>query len=385
MGRTSGYGRSWVVNGASVILLALLSACAAPDPYSGAEYEQASSSAALPYVALIHPVRLVDGRSGDVRPIGATTFPPNVTPAIETLHREIEEALERHKVFAVVSSDPAELDTRGLEPELEVEVAIERAKSVSEFPHQTTGMKWVNLVLWLFAGAPGWIIEDTYVHPGVTAVTCRVRENGEGGRELLSFNVDLAEVNKLNFVRRASWAEYLKQVIVPPFLVGSDPETVAESLWENYVSRIQSGVPRSIKRDLLRNLVGKAPLLLVASPRRVNGEYIAGAQNLDLLIFADEVPGVVTVHALRQQEDRHASRWLASFEPDPAPREEWLPIAESVLLDDAEFLDGYRYKLRVMAGELLAPLLAGNSTILRFTVGFPSERRVVERSWTIEY
>jgi hypothetical protein len=375
----------------TLVVMNAVAGCSAPDPFSGADFERSISTQPLPYVALVREVAITDLDGGTATTAVGKTFPLDVTQTELAIRRTIEEALDRHAVFAAVGSDEGDLALRGLVPEIEIEIAIRQIPGVTEYAHSNSDMKWVNLFLWIFAGLPGWIIEDTYVDPGVRGISCRVvRRRGDDRRELSRFELDLSEVNKLNFLRRASWAEYFIQILVPPFLVTSNQEVARESLWENHASRIQSGIPSRIKDGLARSLVGKLPQIIVVEPVVATGgseefDSAATSDDFEILIFSDVIPESVRVDALAGEPGAVLKRRLLETEPDVVEEEYWTPAARTSLGQPPDFLAEYRYKLRVTAPGLLRDLERRSGGMLRVSLEVPSGRQLVEQTWTVRY
>ncbi|MBN1441772.1 MAG: hypothetical protein JXA90_03635 [Planctomycetes bacterium] len=373
-------------------VLWLLASCSAPDPYSGKAYDDAVSTPVLPYAVRIKEIQFTDveaepGAVDDDPAILGVKPARIVDPQNELQMRaKIKDALETYRVFTLVAYDETDFQSRSLTPELEMEVILEARTHLRDFPHEATGMKWWNLFLWLFAGFPGWIIEDMHVDPGVEKIICRLTSTGGvSGGEVFRREIDLADADLLNFMRRAHWKEYLMNIIIPPFLISSDRETADESLFDNYVSRMQSGLSREIKGGLSRHMAGmegKAPQLLLISPVEVGGEISGPSRSIDVLVFSDEEAETIEVEHIAAGEKPAK---ILDEELAPVARTQWREKASRVLTGEIDYLLAYGSVFGIEIPDALADLPRGGDGYLRFKVAFSTRTGTVTRTWTAPY
>ena len=379
------------------VLVVLAVGCSAPDPFKGAQFSDATQRPTLPYIVALKGIRVNDldsqpidssaGSGGDNSPTGEGSpagedGSPSEIPGVESflltrpselgdVAAKVKEGLERYGVFtAVYTAD--ETPAPGLEPELELTINISQRANQREFADLNNGYKWVNLPLWLFAGIPGWIIEDTEVDPGVLEITYELRRNQRGEMvDVMVDNLNTVGINELNFLRRASWMQYLTQIIIPPFLVGSDYETANEELYENYVSRLQSDLSSGIKTGLIDSLgARKVPQLLVTRP---------SGGRIEAVVFSDRVMDGVSVELIR---DGSSTRIVDGAEPENA-RSTWRSTLDGELGElDALGRYAYQYKVVVDVG---AEASGDGSSYLRFTGEFPHATGFDRETWTSRY
>ena len=229
-------------------------------------------------------------------------------------------------------------------------------------------------------------MEDTHVEAGVTGVSFalkRISTDPDALDEatLLARNVDLTDANKLNFMRRAGWSEYFLQLVVPPFIVDSDPDVADEALFENYVARMQSEIPRELKEGLSRDMVGKTPQLVVNAPLRIADKIESKAGRLDVIVFSDREPDVIQIHRISSDNGRDP-RLLLEEELEPLQASEWQAKSRGTLGADVEYLGDYLYASGFTQESVLNDMEAGVGGYLRFTVSF---RNAPDRTWTTPY
>ena len=183
---------------------------------------------------------------------------------------EVEErivaALREAAVFSQVASGVSDADVKDYDAELRIRIQAGPLKE-----GELTGLKWVNFGFWLIVGASGWVVADTQfdqqilVSYSLSAIgknndatpTTSILHEGQVGF--------FPEEKLLNFWQRASWWEMMKNVVIPPSWVASNPDEVNESLFASYLKKIEE-FPRELRQRLrngqiVRQGPGSAPLI----------------------------------------------------------------------------------------------------------------------------
>jgi hypothetical protein len=236
-----------------VWVIGVVVGCSAPDPYNYPRFEDLKVLPPQPFAVRVRVEQRLDESH---YPAGA------VTPALldrDTRRAEIEtrlaESLREHRAFARVltSSEPAAADA-----DVEIVVDISSVPTNGEtFQSQPNGNKWWNAFVWLL-GPPSWIAADRDFDPSVEIRYSLIRLGAKGasveggapsGEILVPRRIDLADSRSLNFVRRWTWAQVAMNLVVPTPFVPTDAGAANESLFENFVSRIQREIGQTVKEE----------------------------------------------------------------------------------------------------------------------------------------
>jgi hypothetical protein len=257
---------------ASLLAICIGAGCAAfeaPDPFQGDEFKATESTPAHPLSVLVTVVQE-----------GAERFPSGVlVPALlrpekeKDLREDLADALERHNAFTLVVTEekpefPVDLELRVVASRVDpvLDSNGKEPESLALGVRKWNGNQWYNGFLWLLAGFPGWILADTDFNPPVEVRYELLRR--PDGVPLMQQSVSFDEYRSLNFVRRAAAWQYAQQVVVPPPLTSPDEAKTDESLFENFLSRMQSDISQKVKKgfdDNQRDRLGEAPLLKVVT------------------------------------------------------------------------------------------------------------------------
>lgn len=215
--------------------------------------------------------------------------------------QRLAQALREINAFAVVQA----LDESGGSSEdndilIKVSMTPLPGDPVSEAETETS-LAVLNGFLWFAAGVPAWFIADK-TYPEFFSVSIDIQRPGLGRESLpaLSFSTSKPSVN---FWDRSTTSQFLLQIIVPPPLVGEDPETLLESLELQSLDEVYLKTARYAKSELPVREAQDAPAFLYQPPgnegvvvlaqdnlRRISvqGELPAGARRVGMLRFIEE-------------------------------------------------------------------------------------------------
>ena len=237
--------------GRTVLLLSLsavLIGCATPSPFEGPEYEDLRNQQSHPFTVSVKVEQQAGTRTaGEMTPMMMNS---GERVAIE---QAVVDALNQYNVFATAYRDGA-----GGDPDLQLRVNITPKLERNVGEARKNNLIWPNLFLWLLAGFPGWILEDTEMSSGVDVNYSVVRMFPSGASNMdyqKPAAVDFTDAQRLNFWRRAGLWQFVQQIIIPPFLVKSDMEKADRSLYTKFQARMQREIGESIK-----NGIGRAQL-----------------------------------------------------------------------------------------------------------------------------
>ena len=67
---------------------------------------------------------------------------------------------------------------------------------------------------------------------------------------ILTRKVDFTDDRKLNFSQRAGGSQYALQLLLPPFWITPDLDKTDQSLFQNFITRMQRVIPQNVKENL---------------------------------------------------------------------------------------------------------------------------------------
>ena len=263
----------------SIVLAALFGAvgCSSTTPFEGEAFELVKNQPAHPFTVAVEVQQNVTG----------TQAPDAMVPAIVNEERKadieaaIVRALEEYNTFSAAYPQAA-----GTASDLALLVSVTAPANQELGEPERNNLMWGSLFLWLLAGFPGWILEDTEMDTGIEMNYRLVRRFSETEQASeVEYRerrpIDVAEAEKLNFWRRAGLWQYTQQIIIPPFLVKSDLEKADQSMYEGFTARMQQELGQRIKQELARaqvNRVGSSIPFL---------EVVESGSEPYLLLFSD--------------------------------------------------------------------------------------------------
>ena len=360
-----------------------VAACAtfeAENPYEGDEFAELTNQEPLPYHVRIHRIGPRDesedegheGGGGPTEEVEAKY--PRIATGVSRneLHDALRESLVKHGVFSRVSV----VGEAGPEPDLElfvrVEVPEQRPPSGS-----ATNMAWLNGGLWLFAGVPGWFLrdvefnQDVTIHYEIDRPSPHVEGQLKNRTQSITGAVPLDDDTRLNFIRRAGLADYLLQIVVPPPFL-SNAERVDDSLFENYVSRVQRNIPRSLKAELLqRHALRNLPLALRLPSPSGRARFLVLSQDR-----VEEIKASVDEKVVYAEQPRAPSRDVREAAYDEVDE-----------VYGATFRGVFREALRAYSrAYLIETNMPSSSSLLRVSAELASQTAdPVIKTWTISY
>lgn len=242
----------------SALLVSLVS-CGTAGPFKGSEFEAARQTEVYPY-----SVR-VTVKQTDTNVARGVMNPRLVSEEMKaTIEQQVVESLRQYRVFAWPY--PSQ-ESRQADLELVVNISAPPGKELGKVT--TNGYVWPNLFLWLLAGFPAWLLEDTEVDTGIQVAYELTQASMPDSGVVQNGVVSLTAEERLSFWDRAGLWQYVQQLIVPPFLVGSNKDIADASLYEKFVARMQGDIGARLKQDLWTKLLShpQGPLpLLIAFP-----------------------------------------------------------------------------------------------------------------------
>lgn len=230
--------------------------CSSSSPFKGSDFDLARESEVYPYA-----VRVVVRQSEPATALGVMNprlISKGLTAEIE---EQVVQALKRYRVFSWPhrAVEPGRADL-----ELVVNISAPAGKELGDV--RTNGYVWPNLFLWLLAGFPAWLLEDTQVDTGLRVAYELRTASTPDLAAVQGGSVSLTAEERLNFWDRAGLWQYVQQILVPPFLVSSNKDIADASLYEKFVACMQRDIGSSLKEDLwsrlLNNPQGPIPLLV---------------------------------------------------------------------------------------------------------------------------
>jgi len=235
-----------------LLAAACISGCSTSGPFKGEEFDKARKKETQPFTVRVEvkqDLKVASPVAEATESDGALTPPMIVNPEQrEAIEAAVVEALEKYNAFALAYQG----EGQNLTPDLDLVIEIS-ASPRSEMNTAKNNKMYYNLFLWLLAGFPGYIMADTEVAPNVSIEYTLSRSfagDATQGEEIQTIDLSVGEVQQLNFFDRAGAWQYVQNIVIPPPFVASNEAVADESLYENFVEKIQRGLGRSIKQEL---------------------------------------------------------------------------------------------------------------------------------------
>ncbi|MGE0144100.1 MAG: hypothetical protein AB7I19_08740 [Planctomycetota bacterium] len=265
--------------GSAAACLAVLTSCSW---FSGQEGDPLVEQPSLPYSVLVVGGAVVESSSpsaGSSNPL-ASTFPA-ASGAILITHDELATALRSTRVFTRVAVEPMANEDARLWLELgsvrdglplsdpRVAALLARARKgghdfvlvlhrVVDGGIEDYGIneRWpLTAATWLLVGLGVLVSDHTYESRAVLESSLFDAEEGR----LLHRSIGSGAIVELSLLERTDFVGLLQSVLVPPFWVASDGESIVESLREPTIARLLGSMARELKglacrRDIAENL-----------------------------------------------------------------------------------------------------------------------------------
>jgi hypothetical protein len=265
--------------GIATFCLAVLTSCSW---FSGQEGDPLVEQPALPYSVLVVGGAVVESSSPSAESSNplANTFPTSAG-AILITHEELATALRSTRVFTRVAVDAIAVEEPRLWLELgavrdglplsnpSVAALLARARNAGHdfvlVLHRVVdggiedygiNERWpLTAATWLLVGLGVLVSDHTYESRAVLEASLFDAEEGR----LLHRSIGSGAIVELSLLERSDFVGLLQSVLVPPFWVASDGESIVESLREPTIARLLGSMARELKglacrRDIAENL-----------------------------------------------------------------------------------------------------------------------------------